>query len=775
MSQPMEKRQKVEHLHDVRCADGTIQMSTHDIERLVSDVGGNLQVVHLMKRSALESIISEYNKNPTVTITCVDGEVISMLLTEKNKLVDSVGGSASVLSGMKKSIVEVLLKAVRGNTGNENGNDAAAEVQGNVANKVASPSRKTDMPMRNQSPGRSFSRDASPSSGRQTALNFNQGRQSSLNPTLSGSAAKVPLNQQSPQKHASQQHGQPAVSMPSGLPPLLQQPFQLTQQRLQLGLPPQPMLSQNSADPSFEASGGTYEQRHKAWAKGKGVFHCDLCDVDCQTQEVLDSHKKGRKHKKKAKKARREARWAAAAGDPQSEEQAKEAEAKRIELEKSLPPQKRYERGLVRCSKKEDCKLALNLFESSEKEGLTTTIDAFNQILRLICEFGDEEDQKRGAKVVAAARSLCNNAGSAEGSSADGKKKEMSTKEIVCITLILRLSAVSGDLEMAKAQLQILRESGHKLSCRMYSPLLLHHPVETLADLEDLFALYEDGKGNSVEYREEDFCAILSACSQFVSTKKPDEAARDAAAQFFEKAMDDMHEVFHLVGPEVERVLLEWYGSSAKVSEIDAATGACSNCGRRMQSIDLTPDERKTMLEKIHSDLVIPNTGENGKVAFGNFTRYLERKGPADVIIDGANVGYFNMSASGDINFSQIDRVARYFESQMHRFGGRVIIVLHSRHLHISKLREDRSGEKMMLSNRWRQAGLLYKTPPKMNDDWFWLYGSIPFRSSNVPDAFALVRKAAAKQRPIHEDASMACTIEKQGLIIHSSLRAYHW
>ena len=108
MSQPVEKRQKVEHLHDVRCADGTIQISTHDIERLVSDVGGNLQVVHLMKRSALESIISEYNKNPTVTITCVDGEVISMLLTEKNKLVDSVGGSASVLSGMKKSIVEVI-------------------------------------------------------------------------------------------------------------------------------------------------------------------------------------------------------------------------------------------------------------------------------------------------------------------------------------------------------------------------------------------------------------------------------------------------------------------------------------------------------------------------------------------------------------------------------------------------------------------------------------------------------------------------------------------
>ena len=31
----------------------------------------------------------------------------------------------------------------------------------------------------------------------------------------------------------------------------------------------------------------------------------------------------------------------------------------------------------------------------------------------------------------------------------------------------------------------------------------------------------------------------------------------------------------------------------------------------------------------------------------------------------------------------------------------------------------------MMLSNRWRQAGLLYKTPPKMNDDWFWLYGSV--------------------------------------------------
>ena len=55
------------------------------------------------------------------------------------------------------------------------------------------------------------------------------------------------------------------------------------------------------------------------------VYVC--CRLLACALRALPIQKKAEKAKKKAKKARREARWAAAAGDPQSEEQAKEAEA----------------------------------------------------------------------------------------------------------------------------------------------------------------------------------------------------------------------------------------------------------------------------------------------------------------------------------------------------------------------------------------------------------------------------------------------------------------
>ena len=47
---------------DILCADGIIQISGEDLERLVADVGGNLSLLKTMKKSALDAMVAEAAK-----------------------------------------------------------------------------------------------------------------------------------------------------------------------------------------------------------------------------------------------------------------------------------------------------------------------------------------------------------------------------------------------------------------------------------------------------------------------------------------------------------------------------------------------------------------------------------------------------------------------------------------------------------------------------------------------------------------------------------------
>jgi len=90
-----------------------------------------------------------------------------------------------------------------------------------------------------------------------------------------------------------------------------------------------------------------------------------------------------------------------------------------------------------------------------------------------------------------------------------------------------------------------------------------------------------------------------------------------------------------------------------------------------------------------------------------------------DVVIDGANVGYYKQNfnnAPKHVDYRQIDQVVQHFQQTQ---GKRVLLVLHARHF----------SHKLMPS--WAQpivdkwAPILYKAPPGMNDDWFWLHAAL--------------------------------------------------
>jgi hypothetical protein len=100
------------------------------------------------------------------------------------------------------------------------------------------------------------------------------------------------------------------------------------------------------------------------------------------------------------------------------------------------------------------------------------------------------------------------------------------------------------------------------------------------------------------------------------------------------------------------------------------------------------------------------------------FRKYLdERKTPIDVVIDGANIGFFEQNFTGattHVAYEQIEWVIQACRAR----GQSVLLVMHSRHFQPRML--PRQFEPLV--RRWREENVLYQTPPGMNDDWFWMH-----------------------------------------------------
>jgi mitochondrial ribonuclease P protein 3 len=106
------------------------------------------------------------------------------------------------------------------------------------------------------------------------------------------------------------------------------------------------------------------------------------------------------------------------------------------------------------------------------------------------------------------------------------------------------------------------------------------------------------------------------------------------------------------------------------------------------------------------------------------FQECLERlEHPVSILIDGANVGFYEQNFAGapkHVDYNQIDWIVQHFMQKMKQG---VLLVMHSRHF----------AQNLMPSyaepilQKWVDSGLLYRTPPGMNDDWFWLHAALHF------------------------------------------------
>lgn len=98
-----------------------------------------------------------------------------------------------------------------------------------------------------------------------------------------------------------------------------------------------------------------------------------------------------------------------------------------------------------------------------------------------------------------------------------------------------------------------------------------------------------------------------------------------------------------------------------------------------------------------------------------------------DVIIDGANIGFYKQNYIGapkHVDYHQIDWMIRHLQ----RAGYKPLVMLHCRHLVPKAVPQ----EYLPLVQSWRDQNIIYETPAKCNDDWFWLYLAVKLQCKVV-------------------------------------------
>ncbi|KAJ3681278.1 hypothetical protein LUZ60_015767 [Juncus effusus] len=144
--------------------------------------------------------------------------------------------------------------------------------------------------------------------------------------------------------------------------------------------------------------------------------------------------------------------------------------------------------------------------------------------------------------------------------------------------------------------------------------------------------------------------------------------------------------------------------------------GICNQCGEKLKGVDLGEIEREEFMKKVASLA----TERESKANFVNFQEWLEKNDNYEVIIDAANVAFYQQNFSdGGFSLSQIDRVVREMKKQSNDKWP--LILLHKRR--VVSLSEN--SENREIIETWKNENALYITPTGSNDDWYWLYAAI--------------------------------------------------
>ncbi|GLD93459.1 hypothetical protein PINS_up002051 [Pythium insidiosum] len=275
---------------------------------------------------------------------------------------------------------------------------------------------------------------------------------------------------------------------------------------------------------------------------------------------------------------------------------------------------------------------------------------------------------------------------------------------------LIKISAKAKDYDRCIELLDKMSSDRVEPRLRTFSPLLVSYCSE--GNLEKALWVRERLKHHAIELTEPEYVALFDAC---VAT---------ASSSDFYLLLEEYIDVIPQPTMAAWEVFKRWFASDGSrvdgrgwkwsVGTVDQK-GVSSVSGDQLESMELPEAEETALLDKI---VGLVRTDDKRIEQWAEFTEWLTANGPFDIIIDAANVGFFNRNfEGGGFSYRQIQLMLEHYEKQ----DKKVLIVLHKRRTYDDQVPED---FRPVLAS-WKERNIMYNCRSGNNDDWYWLYAAV--------------------------------------------------
>ncbi|GAB5360641.1 hypothetical protein AAMO2058_000644500 [Amorphochlora amoebiformis] len=346
-----------------------------------------------------------------------------------------------------------------------------------------------------------------------------------------------------------------------------------------------------------------------------------------------------------------------------------------------------------------------------KKEDLHGALLAFERLRKSYAADKEQKRQRIPLKRYVQVLSLCTKGGNlkqmwqlcAEIKSVYGDEKYFAATSDVLIKVHAAQNIASA-LRLHRE----MKQRGQRLKRRSYGPIIV--ACCQAQDRENAFSLYDEAKARGIDFTGAEYSELIHLCVALKLDKD------------MEALLNDISSVFTVLPAKLLGALKEWFRSKMK-----SLTGGleCDLKGSLGAGVAVLPSHRlpnELLDEYLEQILAAQMSNQRSRRkekavvrAVRKFLNRLARDGGAEIWIDGANVGHFEMG--GSFSYQQVDSVFSHFV----RAGYRTRLVLH--HSRVHGLPSNSAEEKIV--RKWTTGGSLYITPNGVNDDAFWMYGAI--------------------------------------------------
>jgi len=256
------------------------------------------------------------------------------------------------------------------------------------------------------------------------------------------------------------------------------------------------------------------------------------------------------------------------------------------------------------------------------------------------------------------------------------------------------------EVEKSERFLAFMKKNNIKLKQRTYTHFIRMY--DRLCNYDKLFQIYNEIKFYNIKLLSIDYITLINSFLKEGSIEKITKLVQDIENN--DICFNECH--INLLKQIFKNNRLQFFPT------ILTEEGFCEINECNLKPINITHNDRIEMM--VHLDIQI--TDSKLKL-FKKFKQWLYNHSDINIVIDGANVGYFNNrpNKGNSINFKQIDNV----RTELTKMGNNVVIILHKRHT------KKMSKSQNMLYKNWMKNNQIYITPVGINDDIFWLYTSL--------------------------------------------------